>query len=69
MSKALIHLRSLCRDLQDRYGSDDPMVQQLLSELRQTNQEITLLPFGERRERVLPTHLWNQRLRSRPARS
>ena len=68
MSKASIQLSSLCRDLQDRYGRDDPLVQDLLTEIRQTAKQTPVLPFGERRQRDLPKRIWNLRLRKRPAR-
>jgi hypothetical protein len=68
MSKASIQLSSLCRDLQDRYGREDPLVQELLTEIRQTEKQTLVLPFGERRQHDLPKRIWSLRLRKRPAR-
>lgn len=69
MSNAFIRVSSICHDLQNRYGSDDPLVKQLLNELRQSQRQEPLLPFGERRKHALPMHMWNARLGGRSVRS
>lgn len=59
-------LDSAFQDLCDRYGSDDPMVAAMQSELEQRRSAAPALPFGERRSSARGAGVWNRQEVARP---
>lgn len=69
MHRRIDQLGQLLREMQDRYGSNDPVVSQLQTDLMQCGdgerRSSTLgLPFGERRSTGARPSYWNVPLRN-----
>lgn len=61
MSRKLTNMLCAYTDLRDRYGSDDPGVQQLALKVQQLERQTPVLPLGERRKNPRDQKTWNDR--------
>jgi hypothetical protein len=71
MHRHLNNLTQVHQEMQDRYGSDDPVVLQLKEAIARFDAVESLppearLPFGERRSRQGRPSYWNVKLRHAP---
>jgi hypothetical protein len=68
MNRRINYLSQVLLELQDRYGIDDPVVNQVKESLAQCNAIDSLevearMPFGERRSARINPSYWNVKLR------